>query len=439
VLAVLALVTATDVRADSAICDNVFVGDLNNDKKVTVADITVFQQLRSSGSYSPCADFTRDGLLNDADGTVLATLVNFATSPINGGGQFRVPNITLNEIRLGVPSTATPLQQRYIELRIPQDSFPSNYAWNGTLPAGYTLVIVGRDLDDQALPDQGVILRSIDLTGLQFQRDGTSAGYALILQEQEPGTLPVYNLPTPNIPVLRTPELDLGAPSVLPIGNPAQRNLTVLLTYRRPFAFSPEYVPVATEPEAGADLDFGNTCRLAARVVPADAGPPPWDVIIDAVSLRRTAANSETFGCNYCPAPDYAVGPITVPDGGSQAPLHAWRCESTGSDEGQWKALIQATAFGVDTPGRTNRGCSTVTPFCGEEGSGSCLVVHGTPACDDSSCCSAVCLIDPACCSISWDADCVNAASTECLTCGGSGAGDCFAESDLPFCDDSEC
>lgn len=438
-LSMLAVVAAPAARGDSTICDNVFVGDLNNDKKVTVADITVFQQLRSSGTYSPCADFTRDGILNDADGTVLATLVNFATSPINGGGQFRVPNITLNEVRLGVPSTATPLQQRYIELRIPQDSFPSNYAWNGTLPAGYTLLIIGRDLDDQALPDQGIILRSIDLTGLQFQRDGASAGYALVLQEQEAGTLPVYNLPTPNIPVLRTPELDLGAPSVLPIGNPAQRNLTVLLTYRRPFAISPEYVPVATEPEAGADLDFGNSCRLVARQVPADAGPPPWDVIIDAVSLRRTATNSETFGCNYCPATDYAAGPITVPDGGSQAPLHAWRCEGTGTDEGEWRALIQETAFGVDTPGSRNRSCDATTAFCGQTGSGSCLSQHGTPACDDAACCSAVCLIDPACCTISWDADCVNTASTECLTCGGSGAGDCFSESDLPHCDDAEC
>jgi hypothetical protein len=116
VLAVLALVAATDVRADSAICNNVFVGDLNNDKKVTVADITVFQQLRATNSYSPCADFTRDGILNDADGTVLATLVNFATSPTNGGGQFRVPNISLNELRLGVPSLLTPLQQPWEQM-----------------------------------------------------------------------------------------------------------------------------------------------------------------------------------------------------------------------------------------------------------------------------------------------------------------------------------
>jgi len=68
-LAVLAVIVAPAARGDSTVCDNVFVGDLNNDKKVTVADITVFQQLRSSGGYSPCADFTRDGILNDADGT----------------------------------------------------------------------------------------------------------------------------------------------------------------------------------------------------------------------------------------------------------------------------------------------------------------------------------------------------------------------------------
>ncbi|MDI9411923.1 MAG: hypothetical protein QM519_10380, partial [Bacteroidia bacterium] len=225
-LAALEVVAATAVRADSAICDNVFVGDLNNDKKVTVADITVFQQLRATGTYSACADFTRDGILNDADGTVLSTLVNFNSDPVTGGGKFRVPNITLNELRLGVPSLLTPLQQRYVELRIPQSSFPTNYAWNGTLPEGYSLVIVGRTLSDQGLPDQGVILRSIDLTGLQFQRDGSSAGYALILQAQEPGSLPVYNLPTPNIPVFRTEELNFSAPSVLPIGNPAQRNIT---------------------------------------------------------------------------------------------------------------------------------------------------------------------------------------------------------------------
>ncbi|MBM4111449.1 MAG: hypothetical protein FJ254_08870 [Phycisphaerae bacterium] len=436
--ATVAVLVAPVARADSAICGEVFVGDLNNDKKVTVADIAVFQQLRASGGYSPCADFTRDGILSDADGMVLSTLVDFATSPINGGGQFRVPCITLNEVRLGVSSSATPLQQRYIELRIPQDRFPSNYAWNGTLPAGYRLLIVGRNLDDQGLPDQGIILRSIDLTGLQFQRDGASAGYALVLQEQEVGTIPVYDLPTPNIPVLRTPELDLGAPSVLTVGNTKRRNLTVLLTYRRPFALSPEYVPVATEPDAGSDLDSGNTCRLVARQAPADAGPPPWDVIIDAVSLRRTLTSSDQYGCVFCPSPDFAVGPITAGDGGSEAPLHAWRCEGT-SDQGQWRALIQEPAFGVDTPGSINRSCDATTAYCGQSGSGNCLSQHTTPACDEAACCSAVCLLDPACCTLSWDAGCVAKASTECLTCGGSGAGDCFSESGMPYCDDAAC
>jgi len=426
-------------RADSAICDSVFVGDLNNDKKVTVADITVFQQLRASGGYSTCADFTRDGLLNDADGTVLSTLVNFNSDPVSGGGQFRVPNISLNEIRLGVPSLGTPLQQRFIELWIPQDSFPSNYAWNGTLPAGYSLMIIGRDLDDLGLPIQGVTLRVIDLTGLQFQRDGSSAGYALVLQEQEPGEFPVYDLPTPDIPVLRTPELDLGAPSVLPIGNPAQRNLTVLLTYRRPPSLSPAYDPVAESPQEGDSLDPDSACRLAARQAPADEGPPPWDVIIDAVSLRRTLTNSDSFGCNYCPAPDYAVGPIDVPDGGSQAPLHAWRCEGTGADEGQWSALIQEPSFGVDTPGSVNRACDATTPFCGQPTAGDCLIAHSTAACSDADCCSAVCLLEPNCCIASWDEDCKDLAEIECLGCGGSGAGDCFVPGDLPACDDEEC
>jgi len=425
--------------AGSSVCDSVFVGDLNGDKKVTVADMAVFQQLRGSGSYSACADFNRDGILNDADGTVLSTLVNFNSSTINGGGQFRVPNITLNEIRLGVSSTATPLQQRYIELRVPQDSFPSNYAWNGTLPTGYTLLIIGRDLDDQALTDQGVILRAIDLTGMQFQRDGESAGYALVLQEQELGSPQVYNLPTPNIPVLRTPELNLGAPSDLLIGNPEQRNLTVLLTYRRPLSSSPPYDPVATEPEAGSDLDSGIPCRLVARQISTSAGPPPWDVIIDAVSLKRTLVNSDSAGCTYCPAPDYAVGPIAVPNGDIEAPLHAWRLEGSGANEGQWRALIQDPAFGVDTPGATNRGTDDLGSFCGDPTAESCFIAHAAPFCSDAACCSAVCEEDPACCAVAWDPDCVDRAAELCLACGEPGAGDCYVESDLPYCDDFEC
>lgn len=438
------LMVAGVASADSSICDSVFVGDLNGDKKVTIADFTVFAELRNAGGYSTCADFTRDGVLNDADGTVLAKLVEFNTSQINGGNQFRVPNITLNELRLGVPSTSTPLQQRYIELRIPQDQFPTNYSWNGTLPEGYTIVLIGRSTTDQGITDQGVVLRTIDLTGLEFQRDGLSAGYALILQEQPVPGPTVFNLPTPNIPKMRTPDLDLTAPSSIPIGDIASRNITVLLTYRRPASIVPPYEPVATLPSPGSDLDTGDGCRLATRATVGTVGPPPWDVIIDAVSLRRSPTNIDSFGCNYCPLDTYGVGPIDADDSAGtdlKCPLHGWRCEALpgNADEGMWRALSQQPAFGVDTPGRLNRNCAATTPFCGESDAGNCAAAHTTAACNDAACCSAVCEIDPNCCVAAWDTGCVTHAATVCFECGGAGAGDCFAESDLPYCDDSAC
>jgi hypothetical protein len=43
--------------------------------------------------------------------------------------------------------------------------------------------------------------------------------------------------------------------------------------------------------------------------------------------------------------------------------------------------------------------------------------VHATPGCDDAGCCSAVCTVDPSCCSFSWDNFCVEQAITSCFGC----------------------
>ena len=442
----MATLSSPVAQADSSICDNVFVGDLNNDKKVSEPDFQVFLQLRSSGAYSPCADLTRDGVLTDADGVVLRRLVDFATDPVSGGGQFRVPNITLNEVRMGVVGSGTELQQRYIELRLPTGTFPPTYAWNNTLPAGYSIIIIGRAVtaDSLGAPVQGIVRAHIPLTGVQFQATGPSAGYSLILQQQDAGGPVVYDLPTPAIPVLRTSQLNFTNLDP-PILEPAEFNWTILLTYRRPASASPPFPPVGqivAPPANGQQVDSTGSCRLDARLTVDQSGLPPWDVIIDAVSLRRSAADPQEFGCNYCPAPAFGVGPITVNEDGqvfSVGPLHAWRCQGSGADSGEWRALIQDPAFAVDTPGATNRACDAVGPFCGDDAAGNCFVAHPSPACDDAACCSAVCEADPSCCSDGWDPPCATMAQEICLTCGGEGTGDCFVEGDLPSCNDLEC
>lgn len=56
-------------------------------------------------------------------------------------------------------------------------------------------------------------------------------------------------------------------------------------------------------------------------------------------------------------------------------------------------------------------------PACGP-GAGDCCVAHGTPGCDDSTCCEAVCAANPACCEVGWDRACAMQAESMCQACG---------------------
>lgn len=48
---------------------------------------------------------------------------------------------------------------------------------------------------------------------------------------------------------------------------------------------------------------------------------------------------------------------------------------------------------------------------CGSSGAGSCFIPHPTPACSDGACCQLLCqLLDPTCCTIAWDVNCVELA-----------------------------
>lgn len=73
---------------------------------------------------------------------------------------------------------------------------------------------------------------------------------------------------------------------------------------------------------------------------------------------------------------------------------------------------------------------------------GSCFEAHSNPGCDDESCCSGVCSLDPVCCTVVWDAHCGTIARVVC--CGAIGcanwcAGSCFESHDQPFCNDGAC
>jgi hypothetical protein len=52
------------------------------------------------------------------------------------------------------------------------------------------------------------------------------------------------------------------------------------------------------------------------------------------------------------------------------------------------------------------------TPGC--PGSGDCFVANGTPGCEDDTCCSSVCAVDPFCCDNEWDQTCADEAADLC-------------------------
>ena len=59
--------------------------------------------------------------------------------------------------------------------------------------------------------------------------------------------------------------------------------------------------------------------------------------------------------------------------------------------------------------------CTAPPPVpCGQASSGPCDQVHANPSCADAVCCEFVCTALPSCCTVGWDAACVNLASTGC-------------------------
>lgn len=80
------------------------------------------------------------------------------------------------------------------------------------------------------------------------------------------------------------------------------------------------------------------------------------------------------------------------------------------------------------TGGASGDGSDSTTGTGGD--AGDCCEWNGTPGCNDETCETAVCLDDPYCCDVLWDALCAEAAATECSlgcdsgTTTGTGGGD---------------
>ncbi|MDZ4831294.1 MAG: hypothetical protein SGJ09_13990 [Phycisphaerae bacterium] len=84
-------------------------------------------------------------------------------------------------------------------------------------------------------------------------------------------------------------------------------------------------------------------------------------------------------------------------------------------------------------------GCTGVL-VCGAPDAGDCLVAHPSPFCADAACCSSVCSLDLYCCATAWDATCAVEAAGVCAASScGPGAQSCFVAHLAPSCDDPTC
>jgi hypothetical protein len=57
-----------------------------------------------------------------------------------------------------------------------------------------------------------------------------------------------------------------------------------------------------------------------------------------------------------------------------------------------------------------------------------CIEAAGTPGCNDTGCCLTVCMLNPACCTSTWDISCVDAALQNCATIPAGGATPSFTD-----------
>ena len=89
----------------------------------------------------------------------------------------------------------------------------------------------------------------------------------------------------------------------------------------------------------------------------------------------------------------------------------------------------------------------TANQFCvgypGAAASGSCYEAQDNPNCDSAACCAAVCAFDPFCCSVRWDFTCAQLAGFACPgtpgECGSPTAGSCYAPHPTGACDEPSC
>jgi len=160
----------------------------------------------------------------------------------------------------------------------------------------------------------------------------------------------------------------------------------------------------ANPPEDGACpfLDWGASKDVWYRFVAADTGlstislcGSSYDTSMvvytgTCAALTRVGCDDDTCGALY----ESIIDQFGVTAGTT----YYIRIGGWNADSGAGTMLI--------TVEPVSAGCDGAT--------GNCAVVHAEPGCSDPTCCTQVCAVNPLCCDIGWDADCVQSAVQLC-------------------------
>ncbi len=183
------------------------------------------------------------------------------------------------------------------------------------------------------------------------------------------------------------------------------------------------------------DLDYPHCDGTECCDDPCEDDPPPLCNAIGPVE-------SETGLWGYDLISNTAIPPMASRDFLSY-------CGPRWVSDYTWEALVAPfplTAPSPDAPSERTRvpqSAESSVGACGPD-AGGCCAGNGTPGCENDACCNAVCGMDPFCCDTFWDATCADIAGLLCPGCGAdncgtAGAGSCCAENGSPGCDDSAC
>lgn len=290
-------------------------------------------------------------------------------------------SVVINEIRIDQTSTDN---QEYFELKGPAS----------TDLTGLTLIVIG-----DGTGGSGVIEAVVDLTGILIPADG----HLLVAESSFNTGLNPFPAVTPDV--------------ITSLNFENSDNVTFILVSGFTGA-------------NGNDLDTDNDGVLDVT---------PWSSIVDLIAVIEEANPPASTEFHYGPP---SIGPEP---GTSFLPGHVYRCET----DGTWTIghfELEAPGSVVETPGSANPDCGLLPGTCGDVGAGNCFEANlgpgANPACNDELCCQTICMDDPFCCDVDWDAACAQAADFTCPggdICGAPGSGSCFEVHITPGCNDADC